>query len=224
MTGAMGMSLPARDDPAVHAERLRSAEASGAAVALAQSGANPDVILSAKAFTNALTVLHALGGSTNALIHVTAVAARRGIRIDLDGFDALGRRVPVLVDLKPTGMHYMEHLHDAGGLPAVLRVLKPLLHLDVPTVTGKTLGELIAASEVNPAQRVIRSLEDPIFPAGGIAVLRGISPRGAVIKHSSATPSLLSTPGVPSCSNLSKTWRTASTIRSSTSPPRTCSC
>ncbi len=194
MTEAMGMSLPgAATIPAVHAERLRSAEASGArAVALAQSGAKPDVILSAKAFTNALTVLHALGGSTNALIHLTAVAARRGIRIDLDGFDALGRKVPVLVDLKPTGMHYMEHLHDAGGLPAVLRVLKPLLHLDVPTVTGKTLGEMIAASEINPVQQVIRSLENPIFPAGGIAVLRGnLAPGGAVIKHSSATPGLL---------------------------------
>ena len=194
MTEAMGMSLPgAATIPAVHAERLRSAEASGArAVALAQSGAKPDAILSAKAFTNALTVLHALGGSTNALIHVTAIAARRGIRIDLDGFDALGRKVPVLVDLKPTGMHYMEHLHEAGGLPAVLRVLQPMLHLDVPTVTGKTLGEVIATSEVNPVQQVIRSLDDPIFPTGGIAVLRGnLAPRGAVIKHSSATPGLL---------------------------------
>ena len=194
MTEAMGMSLPgAASIPAVHAERLRSAEASGAqAVTLAQSGPKPDAILSAKAFTNALTVLHAIGGSTNALIHITAIAARRGIRIDLDGFDALGRNVPVLVDLKPSGMHYMEHLHEAGGLPAVLRALLPLLHLDVPTVTGKTLGEVIAASEVNPVQQVIRSLADPIFPTGGIAVLRGnLAPDGAVIKHSSATPGLL---------------------------------
>ena len=194
MTEAMGMSLPgAASIPAVHAERLRSAEASGAhAVTLAQSGPKPDAILSAKAFTNALTVLHAIGGSTNALIHITAIAARRGIRIDLDGFDALGRNVPVLVDLKPSGMHYMEHLHEAGGLPAVLRALLPLLHLDVPTVTGKTLGEVIAASEVNPMQQVIRSLADPIFPTGGIAVLRGnLAPDGAVIKHSSATPGLL---------------------------------
>jgi dihydroxy-acid dehydratase len=194
MTEAMGMSLPgAATIPAVHAERLRSAEASGArAVALAQSGPKPDAILSAKAFTNALTVLHAIGGSTNALIHVTAIAARRGIRIDLDGFDALGRNVPVLVDLKPSGMHYMEHLHDAGGLVAVLRALQPLLHLDVPTVSGKTLGEVIAASEANPEQQVIRSREDPIFPTGGIAVLRGnLAPAGAVIKHSSATPRLL---------------------------------
>ncbi|HET7096346.1 MAG TPA: IlvD/Edd family dehydratase [Casimicrobiaceae bacterium] len=194
MTEAMGMSLPGSATiPAVHAERLRSAEASGArAVAIAESGPSPDAILSAKAFTNALTVLHAVGGSTNALIHVTAVAARRGVRIDLDAFDQLGRNVPVLVDLKPSGAHYMEHLHDAGGLPAVLRELRPYLHLDVPTVSGKTLGEAIAASEVNPTQQVIRSPQNPIFPVGGIAVLKGnLAPAGAVIKHSSATPHLL---------------------------------
>ncbi|HVN34762.1 MAG TPA: IlvD/Edd family dehydratase [Casimicrobiaceae bacterium] len=194
MTEAMGMSLPgAATIPAVHAERLRSAEASGArAVAIAQSGPNPEAILSAKAFTNALSVLHAIGGSTNALIHVTAVAARRGVRIDLDAFDKLGRSVPVLVDLKPSGAHYMEHLHDAGGVPAVLRELRPFLHLDVPTVGGTTLGEAIAASEVDPTQQVIRSPGNPIFPVGGIAVLRGnLAPSGAVIKHSSATPQLL---------------------------------
>jgi dihydroxy-acid dehydratase len=194
MTEAMGMSLPgAATIPAVHAERLRVAEASGArAVAVAGSGPKPDAILSSKAFTNALTVLHAIGGSTNALIHITAVAARRGIRIDLDRFDRLGRDVPVLVDLKPSGQHYMEHLHDAGGLNAVLRELGSLLHLDVPTVSGKTLGEVIAESERNPAQQVVRPLANPIFPKGGIAVLRGnLAPGGAVIKHSSATPGLL---------------------------------
>jgi dihydroxy-acid dehydratase len=194
MTEAMGMSLPgAATIPAVHAERLRSAEASGArAVAIAQSGATPDAILSAKAFTNALTVLHAIGGSTNALIHLTAIAARRGIRVDLGAFDALGRKIPVLVDLKPSGLHYMEHLHDAGGMPAVLRELQPWLHLDVPTVSGGTLGEAIAASEVNAEQQVIRSPGNPIFPSGGIAVLKGnLAPAGAVIKHSSATPQLL---------------------------------
>ncbi|MEO8674636.1 MAG: IlvD/Edd family dehydratase [Casimicrobiaceae bacterium] len=194
ITEAMGMSLPdAATIPAVHAERLRVAEASGTrAVALAQSGPAPDAIMSAKSFTNALTVLHAIGGSTNALIHLTAMAARRGIRIDLDGFDALGRKVPVLVDLKPSGQHYMEHLHDAGGLNAVLRELRAWLHLDVPTVSGRTLGEVIAASEINPAQDVVRSPDDPIFPEGAIAVLRGnLAPRGAVIKHASATPALL---------------------------------
>jgi dihydroxy-acid dehydratase len=194
MTEAMGMTLPgAATIPAVHAERLRIAEASGArAVALAQSGPKPDAILSAKALTNALVVLHAIGGSTNALIHITAVAARRGIRIDLDRFDALGRDVPVLVDLKPSGAHYMEHLHEAGGVGAVLRELRPLLHLDVPTVGGTSLREAIDASEANPAQQVVRSRDDPIFASGGLAVLRGnLAPDGAVIKHASATPSLL---------------------------------
>ncbi|MGH8714624.1 MAG: IlvD/Edd family dehydratase [Casimicrobiaceae bacterium] len=191
---AMGMSLPmAATIPAVHAERLRLAEASGTcAAALVRAGPRPDAILSAKAISNALTVLHAIGGSTNALIHLTAIAGRRGIRVDLDGFDALGRKVPVLVDLKPSGLHYMEHLHEAGGLSAVLRELRPLLHLDVPTVSGRTLGEVIAAAEVNPAQDVVRRVDNPVHAGGAIAVLRGnLAPGGAVIKHASATPALL---------------------------------
>jgi dihydroxy-acid dehydratase len=191
---ALGMSLPnAATIPAVHSERLRLAEASGAQAArLAKNGPRPDTILSAKAFTNALTVLHAIGGSTNALIHLTAMAARRGVRIDLDRFDGLGRKVPVLVDLKPSGQHYMEHLHEAGGLNAVLRELQPFLHLDVPTISGKTLGEVMAASERVPGQQVVRAMSDPIYRSGGIAVLRGnLAPNGAVIKHSSATPELL---------------------------------
>src|SRR6202521_2552918 len=194
LTEVLGMSLPqAATIPAVHSERLRLAEASGAqAAALAKSGPRPAAILGAKAFTNALTVLHAIGGSTKALIHLTAAAARRGVRIDLDRFDALGRKVPVLVDLKPSGQHYMEHLHEAGGLNAVLRELQPLLHLDVPTISGKTLGEVIAASERVPGQRVVRAMSDPIYPGGAIAVLRGnLAPNGAVIKQSSATPALL---------------------------------
>ncbi|MGH9406671.1 MAG: IlvD/Edd family dehydratase [Terriglobia bacterium] len=191
---AMGMSLPmAATIPAVHAERLRLAEASGTcAAALVRAGPKPDAILSAEAISNALTVLHAIGGSTNALIHLTAIAGRRGIRVDLDGFDALGRRVPVLVDLKPSGLHYMEHLHEAGGLNAVLRELRPLLHLDVPTVSGRTLGEVIEAAEVNPGQEVVRRVDDPVHPGGAIAVLKGnLAPGGAVIKHASATAALL---------------------------------
>ncbi len=194
----LGMSLPgAAAIPAVHAERFRLAEATGTQAAqMASSGTTPASILTEQAFTNALTLLHAIGGSTNALIHLTAIAARCGVRIDLDRFDALGRGVPVLVDLKPTGQHYMEHLHEAGGVNAILRELAPLLHLDVPTVTGKTLRDVIAASEVVSAQKVVRPLRDPIFPSGGIAVLRGnLAPGGAVIKHSSATPSLLTHTG-----------------------------
>jgi len=190
----MGTSLPgAATIPAVHAERLRLAEASGArAAALAKKGLRPSALMSPEAFSNALVVLQAIGGSTNALIHLTAIAARRGVRIDLDRFDALGRKVPVLVDLKPTGQHYMEHLHEAGGLNAVLRELAPLLHLDVPTVGGRTLREVIAAGEVVAGQDVVRRRADPVYGSGGIAVLRGnLAPGGAVIKHSSATPALL---------------------------------
>jgi dihydroxy-acid dehydratase len=191
---ALGISLPnAATIPAVHSERLRLAEATGAqAVMLTKNGVRPDAILSAKAFTNALVVLQAIGGSTNALIHLTAIAARCGVRIDLNRFDALGRNVPVLVDLKPSGQHYMEHLHEAGGLGAVLRELAPLLHLDVPTVGGNTLREVIASSETVPSQQVVRPMTDPIHAGGAIAVLRGnLAPDGAVIKHSSATPALL---------------------------------
>jgi dihydroxy-acid dehydratase len=167
----LGMSLP---NAATIPQSTRAAapcEASGAQAArLAKNGPRPDDS-QRKAFTNALTVLHAIGGSTNALIHLTAMAARRGVRVDLDRFDALGRKVPVLVDLKPSGQHYMEHLHEAGGLNAVLRELQPLLHLDVPTISGKTLGEVIAAAERVPGQQVVRAMSDPIYPSGGIAVL-----------------------------------------------------
>jgi len=191
---ALGMTLPgAAAIPAVHAERLRLAEASGRrAAALAGGGSSARDILTANAFSNALVVLHAIGGSTNALIHLTAIAARRGVRIDLDRFDALGREVPVLVDLKPSGQHYMEHFHEAGGLNAVLRELKPLLHLDVPTVSGKTLGDAIEAAEIVSGQNVVRPLAEPIHPTGALAILRGnLAPGGAVIKHSAATPALL---------------------------------
>src|SRR6478752_1608596 len=182
------------DQSEIDAVNARLAEASGScAAALARAGPPPDAILSARAFSNALVVLHAIGGSTNALIHLTAIAARRGIEVDHDAFDALGRRVPVLVDLKPSGLHYMEHLHEAGGLSAVLRELRPLLHLDAPTVSGETLGEVIAAAEIIPAQQVVRRVDNPIHAGGAIAVLRGnLAPGGAVIKHASATEALLS--------------------------------
>jgi len=140
---ALGIALPgSASAPAVTADRIRIAERSGAtAVAIAKSKLTPDRILTAKAFENALRVLLAIGGSTNGVIHTTAIAGRLGIALDLARLDAMGRETPVLVDLKPSGKHYMEDLHHAGGLPAVLRELKPLLHLDALTVTGRTLGE-----------------------------------------------------------------------------------
>lgn len=194
MTEAAGMSLiGSAAIPAVLADRFRIAEQSGRqAVQLAANRLLPRQIMTPKAITNALRVLHAIGGSTNALIHFTAVAARLGIRIDLDAFDQLGRTTPVLVDLKPSGKHYMEHLYEDGGLVTVLKELKHLLHLDCMTVSGKTLGEEIEASKHSATNKVVRNLDNPIFPVGGIAVLHGnLAPGGAIIKHSSATPSLL---------------------------------
>jgi len=191
----MGLALPtAASIPATHADRLRSAEASGrVAVALAQSGAPaPSELMTRAAFRNALVVLQAIGGSTNALIHLTAAAGRRGIRIDLDEVDALGREVPVLVDLKPSGQHYMEHFHWAGGVPRLLHELRDHLELDARCVEGTTLGERIANVDVRDAQDVIRSRADPVSAGGGIVVLRGnLAPRGAIVKQSAATARLL---------------------------------
>ena len=135
---ALGMSLPlSATIPATHADRIRCAEASGrAAVTLAEKGPRPSEVMTAAAFRNALIVTQSIGGSTNALIHLTAVAGRLGIRIDLDEFDALGRKVPVLIDLKPSGQHYMEHFHWAGGVPRLLRELEDLLDMNARTVAG----------------------------------------------------------------------------------------
>jgi dihydroxy-acid dehydratase len=191
----MGLALPtAASIPATHADRLRSAEASGRiAVGLAERGGPaPSELMTTSAFRNALVVLQAIGGSTNALIHLTAAAGRRGIAIDLDEVDALGREVPVLVDLKPSGRHYMEHFHWAGGVPRLLHELRDRLDLDAQCVEGTTLGERIANVDVRDAQDVIRSRADPISAGGGIVVLRGnLAPRGAIVKQSAATPRLL---------------------------------
>src|SRR5438132_2722864 len=191
---ALGIALPSSASaPAVTADRIRIAERSGAtAVAIAKSKLTPDRILTAKAFENALRVLLAIGGSTNGVIHTTAIAGRLGIAIDLGRLDAMGRETPVLLDLKPSGKHYMEDLHRAGGLPALLRELKPLLHLDALTVTGRTLGEEIDACGAPFAQDVVRPLSNPLYPQGGIAVLRGnLAPGGAIIKQSAADAKLM---------------------------------
>ena len=194
MTEALGMMLPGGAAiPAVHADRLRAAEATGArAVALAAEGVTPERIMTPRAFENALRMLLAIGGSTNAIVHIAAIAGRLGIEIDLEAFDRLGAETPVLVDLKPTGQHYMEDLFKAGGVTAILRELKPLLDLDCLTVSGKTLGENIERAPAPFAQDVVRPFADPIFRQGGIAVLRGnIAPNGAIIKQAAATPALL---------------------------------
>ena len=193
-TEALGMMLPGGAcTPAVMSERLRHAEASGArAVALAGERLTPDKIMTPDAFENALRVLLAIGGSTNAIVHLAAMAGRLGIAIDLDGFDRMGRDIPVLVDLKPTGQHYMEDLEKAGGLVPVLRELKSLLQLEALTVTGKTLGANIAAAPAPWQQGVVRPFDNPVFKEGGIAFLRGnLAPDGAIIKQSAMDPTLM---------------------------------
>jgi dihydroxy-acid dehydratase len=193
LSEALGIALPgSASPPAVTSDRMRVAERSGAtAVAMARARLTPDRILTREAFENALRVLLAIGGSTNGIVHLTAIAGRMGIEIDLDTLDAIGRETPVLVDLKPSGTRYMQDLHDAGGLPAVLYELRDDLHLDVPTVTGRSVGEELA--EFKPfAQDVVRPVSNPIYPGGGIACLKGnLAPGGAIIKQSAANAELM---------------------------------
>ena len=196
MTEALGMMLPGGAAiPAVLADRLRHAEATGGrAVVMATEDLTPDRIMTAKAFANALRVLLAIGGSTNGLIHITAVAGRLGIAVDLAAFDRMGAKTPVLVDLKPSGKHYMEDLHKAGGLAPVLRELrkKKMLNLGCLTVTGRTLGEDIDALPPPWPQDVVRPAGRPLTREGGMAVLRGnLAPSTAIIKQSAASPKLM---------------------------------
>jgi len=191
---ALGMTVPGgASPPAVTADRIRVAEETGAeAVRMALSGLTIDKILTPAAFENAMRVLLAIGGSTNGIIHLTAIAGRMGVEIDLAGLDRMGRDTPVLLDLKPSGDHYMEDFHAAGGMATLLRELKPLLRLDALTVTGRTLGEEIARSGKPFKQDVVRTFDNPIYPQGGIAVLRGnLAPGGAIIKQSAAHPQLM---------------------------------
>jgi dihydroxy-acid dehydratase len=193
-TEALGMMLPrSATVPAVHAERRRIAEQTGArAIALAGERLTPDKIVTPRSVTNALRVVLAAGGSTNALIHLTAIAGRAGIKVDLDGFDRLGRETPVLIDLNPTGDGYMEDLYKAGGLQTMLRELKPALHLDCMTVTGRTLGTEIESAPPAFAQDVVKPRNAPVYNDGAMAVLRGnIAPGGAIIKQCAANPVLL---------------------------------
>ncbi len=191
---ALGITLPGgASPPAVTAERLRIAEMTGAqAVRMAADRLTIDRVLTPSAFHNAMRVLLAIGGSTNGIVHLAAIAGRVGLEIDLAELDRMGRETPVLLDLKPSGQHYMEDFHHAGGMATLLRELKPLLHLDALTVTGCTLGEEIDRAGPGFAQMIVRPLADPIYPQGGIAVLRGnLAPEGAIIKQSAADPTLM---------------------------------
>jgi len=191
---ALGMMLPGgASAPAVTADRMRIAEQTGTtAVSMIEAGLTPARIMTREAFENAFRVLLAVGGSTNGIIHLTAMAGRMGIKIELEDLDAMGRETPVLVDLKPSGQFYMEDLHRAGGLTPILRELSDLLHLDQMTVTGRTLGEELEAAPAPFKQSVVMTRQAPIFPEGGIAVLRGnLAPNGAIIKQSAASANLM---------------------------------
>jgi dihydroxy-acid dehydratase len=192
---ALGMTpLGHGSIPAVHADRLRAAEEAGAlAVHLIEHPIRPSEIITPESVENALRVLLALGGSTNALIHLTAVAGRLGIKIDLHRLNVLSDSTPVLVDLKPTGDGYMEDFHAASGMHALLWELRELLHLECRDVTGTKLKDRLAKPEFVD-RRYIRAFNEPVSPVGGIVSLFGsLAPRGAILKRSAATPSLFET-------------------------------
>src|SRR5688572_10429136 len=198
ITEALGMALPNTGAiPAVHADRLRAAEESGRRAAqLAQTPIRPSEIVTPKAVENALRVLLATGGSTNAIVHLTAIAGRAGIKIDLQKLNSLSDSTPVLVDLKPTGQHYMSDLHAAGGVGAVLRELKPLLHLDCMTVAGVTLQQVLERHPEWVDRSVVKPLGEPLSKQGGLVALFGsLAPNGAILKRSAADPQLFEKEG-----------------------------
>lgn len=193
MVESLGLALPDNATiPAADSRRKVLAHMTGVrAVELVREGITPSKILTRQAFENAIMVNAALGGSTNFILHLTAIAGRIGVDLSLDDFDTLSAKIPLLTNLQPSGEHFVEDLFYAGGLPAVIRELLPLLHRDALTVNGRTLGENCAdARSYDPA--VIGTLDNPVKPDSGIAVLRGnLCPNGAVLKPSAATPALM---------------------------------
>jgi dihydroxy-acid dehydratase len=195
LTEVMGLCLPrAASAPATAAERLRLAEATGSVAAKLAAGNGPTVrdVLTADALGNALVALQAMGGSTNAVVHLAAICGRLGRRLDVERLDALADKVPLLVDLKPSGRHYMEQFHLAGGVPRLLKEVRDHLVPTAPTVYGGTIGDVIDAAPDEPNQDVIRPFASPLKPMGALAILKGnLAPRGALIKQSAASPELL---------------------------------
>jgi dihydroxy-acid dehydratase len=191
---ALGMILPGTAAiPAVHADRLRAAEATGAAaVRLIGSNLTPDRMINARSVENALRVVLAIGGSTNAVIHLTAIAGRAGVNLSLARLNELSDSTPLLVDLKPVGNGYMEDFFAAGGMGALLRELKPLLHLDCLTVTGETLGERLAGDgDLWIDRSIIAARGEPLEASGGVIALFGnLAPKGAIFKRSAADAKL----------------------------------
>src|SRR5215472_16697308 len=190
---ALGMTLTGcANIPAADSRRLAVAEESGRrAVVMAKDGPRPSEVLTREAFENAIRVNMAIGGSTNAIIHLVAIAGRLGINLPLELFDEISRSTPFITNVRPSGKYLMEDMFYAGGLPAVMKELEPLLHLKAITVTGRTMGENIAdAACFN--RDVILTLKEPLNPQGGTVILKGnLAPHGAVLKQTAASPHLL---------------------------------
>jgi dihydroxy-acid dehydratase len=190
---ALGMCLPENATlPAVDSRRKALAHVTGRRIVqLVKDDVRISQILTREAFENAILVHAAIGGSTNAVIHLIALAGRVGVELTQDDFDRLGREVPLLVDLKPSGRFLMEEFSDAGGVPAVLKAIGPVLRSGAVTVTGFTQGEIAATAETFLPE-VIGTREAPVGPSSGVWVLRGnLAPNGAIVKPSAATPALL---------------------------------
>ncbi|MBO0678244.1 dihydroxy-acid dehydratase [Mycolicibacterium sp. S2-37] len=189
----LGMTLPGTAAvPAMDSRRLQVAEEVGSrAVGLATEGLRPSQVLTAEAFDNAITLMLAVGGSTNAIVHLLAIAGRVGVPLTLDRFNELSARTPLVVNVRPAGEHLVEQVFHAGGIPAVMKAVAPLLHTHAVTVTGKTVAENLPAA-ARTDTTVITTLDAPFQPFQGLAVVRGnLAPTGAVIKCSAATPELL---------------------------------
>ncbi|KFC71296.1 L-arabonate dehydratase [Devosia sp. LC5] len=195
LTEVMGLCLPrAGSAPATEAERVRLSEATGSLAAKLATEGGPTVkdLLTPAAIRNGLVALQAMGGSTNAVVHLAAICGRLGIPLDIALLDELGHRVPLLVDLQPSGQHYMEQFHKAGGVPALLKEIRGELDLSAPTIHGASIGEMIDAVVDEPGQTIIRSVAAPLKPIGTLAVLKGnLAPRGAIIKQSAASKALM---------------------------------
>jgi dihydroxy-acid dehydratase len=193
VTEALGMSLPyCATALANGAQKQRIAKESGEKIVeLVQKDIKPSQIMTQNAFDNAAAVDMALGGSTNTVLHLSAIAAEAGAKLSLTNYDDIGKKVPHLCSMIPSGVYDMEDLHTAGGLPALIKELKPFIHYDALTVTGKTVGENVKDAKVINTE-VIRPLDNPVHKEGGIAILRGnLAPQGAVVKMAAVSPKMM---------------------------------
>jgi len=195
----LGLLIPGGATPlSGTGDRMRAGVKSGRlAVKIAQTNHTPKKMLTRASFLNAITVLTALGGSTNAIVHLLAIARRAGTELTLDDLHDVAQKIPLLVDCKPAGVGYMEDLHNAGGMPTLLKALESKLDLSVPIITGQTLGEYL--KDIQPPQSwqtTIRTLDNPLGPNGSLTIIRGnLAPDGAILKTAAASPSLFSHTG-----------------------------